>query len=67
MIAECYDLSVQCDNTAHILPVREQFTGPNKRYCWKEARTSGWHLRKGGDALCPKCWGPTRTTPNDPS
>ena len=55
--------SVQCDNLNHVLPVRAQFTGPNKRYCWKEAREARWFLHKDGSAMCPRCWGPT-VTPN---
>lgn len=56
MIAECYDLSVQCDNNlAHVLPVRASFNGPNRRYCWAVARRAGWRIAEPDTAICPTC------------
>lgn len=54
MIAECYDLTVQCDEF-HLGSRGASFNGPNRRYCWKLAKLAGWVLRKDGAAFCPHC------------
>lgn len=55
MLAECYDLSVQCDSQSHVLPVRASFNGLTRRECWAAARRAGWKVHKDGRALCRHC------------
>jgi len=59
MIAECYDLTVQCDDpfgrhVDHQSP-RAAFNGRNASVCHKEAREVGWLIKQPDSALCPDC------------
>ena len=57
MIAECYVLTIQCDQPYrdHTNPVRAEFTGRNKREAWSAAKKEGWLLTGIDGALCPMC------------
>ena len=60
----CYDMHLYCDNPVDDHGYREmphQFTGPDRGYCLKQARKSGWLVspfRFNKDhtrfCLCPK-------------
>ena len=54
MLAEAFDLTVQCDGK-HVMAVGASFTTMSRRASWKEARVAGWKVWKDGRALCPTC------------
>lgn len=66
MIVGCYVLDLYCEGYEELPSARregrheykefpQQYTGPNGRYCFREARKDGWKLTKDGKAFCPKC------------
>lgn len=55
-VAECYDLSVQCDGEHPPgVYVRNDFTGTNKREAHVAMRKVGWKLGPNFTAYCPAC------------
>ena len=70
MIVGCYVLDLYCDNKQCRTNERShrggpnepaQYTGPNKRYCYREARGDGWKISdKDGTAHCAECKQPPR-------
>ena len=56
MRAECYQLFMYCDVKncrAFGMGRPDEFTGPNKTDCHKQARRDGW--RVGKTDVCPLC------------
>jgi len=70
VIVGCYVLDLYCDNDD--CPSAEgrhrggknepdQFTGPSKRYCYRDAKKAGWKISDKRDAAyCPDCKGKAR-------
>ena len=62
-----YQLHLYCDNPDCVSwkeNIKMEFGGPNGRYARREARKSGWSLRR--TTLCPTCnpnWATQEETP----
>lgn len=62
MIAECYDLTLQCDFHPYPEVYRGTFTGASRTDCWRQARAAGWRLYDAQHlAKCKFCAAAGRT------
>jgi hypothetical protein len=57
-ITGCYQLHLYCANLCRTPNRADEYTGPTKGYCYREARKDGWIINdKANHGLCPKCSG----------
>lgn len=61
--AGCYDLTLTCDHSDHVLPQTIQFNYEHGASCRRAARAAGWRLKPDGSCLCPKHSGRKKEPP----